>query len=412
VSLHAQRYQCPRRATPQHHRRVCIKAKSQASQTPESHLQPHKTAAKTVLLATDNSTECDQAARWTAKALLHGTDSLHLLRVIPSPEYPFHLPPLSVAQLAKAETDQWARKQQLEELKLQQSQQMHQHFEPLLGEHAQLKIHTHVVPLASLDKGAVSATICEQADALPATVVVVASRSHGGLLEFIRGSVADYVVRNCQSPVAIIHEPIAGAAQPRKTSGRKSREGHGSLTNGNQIVLAVDASEESKVAVRWVADHLCTPEDTVHLLHVVPGQPKVMRADPTSGKIYPDAALESRVEQEVQAQAQAWSKNQAQPLLAILDAAGMKHEVYVLAQEREDRASAVAAAICKLADELGDNAVVVVSYHQRTPIMDFFVGNVSDSVAHRCTKPVIVLPGTKLHAAPAAQAVPRRAFAI
>lgn len=36
-----------------------------------------------------------------------------------------------------------------------------------------------------------------QAEALHAAAVVVVSHSHGGLAEFIRGSVADYLVHNC-----------------------------------------------------------------------------------------------------------------------------------------------------------------------------------------------------------------------
>jgi nucleotide-binding universal stress UspA family protein len=44
-------------------------------------------------------------------------------------------------------------------------------------------------------------TLCELADALPASVLVIGTRGHGGLRRAVLGSVSDYVVRHAPCPV-------------------------------------------------------------------------------------------------------------------------------------------------------------------------------------------------------------------
>ena len=49
--------------------------------------------------------------------------------------------------------------------------------------------------------GPPAAALCELAESLPASVVVMGTRGHGGLRRAVMGSVSDHVVRNAPCPV-------------------------------------------------------------------------------------------------------------------------------------------------------------------------------------------------------------------
>lgn len=51
--------------------------------------------------------------------------------------------------------------------------------------------------------GAAGEAICSLADSLPASVIVLGTRGHGGIRRAMLGSVSDHVVRNATCPVVI-----------------------------------------------------------------------------------------------------------------------------------------------------------------------------------------------------------------
>jgi nucleotide-binding universal stress UspA family protein len=57
---------------------------------------------------------------------------------------------------------------------------------------------------AAMVYGAPGSAICDYAAALPASVVVLGTRGHGGLRRAVLGSVSDHVVRNCPCPVITV----------------------------------------------------------------------------------------------------------------------------------------------------------------------------------------------------------------
>jgi len=62
-----------------------------------------------------------------------------------------------------------------------------------------------------LVEGAAGPAICDLAASLPAAVVVIGSRGHGGLRRAVLGSVSDHVVRHAPCPVLIVgHDAIEG----------------------------------------------------------------------------------------------------------------------------------------------------------------------------------------------------------
>jgi nucleotide-binding universal stress UspA family protein len=59
---------------------------------------------------------------------------------------------------------------------------------------------------ATVVYGPAGPALCDLAEALPATVIVLGTRGHGGVRRAVLGSVSDYVIRNAPCPVVVSND--------------------------------------------------------------------------------------------------------------------------------------------------------------------------------------------------------------
>ena len=138
-------------------------------------------------------------------------------------------------------------------------------------------VHAVHEPLAASGKtGRIGSVLCTWAADLDATATVLASKSHGGLPELFRGSVANYVTHHSKRPVVVLHVPPAPAAAGCGFGAGQALSGSGFGVGGEAggglsrtIVLAIDDSEQSDEVCRWTLQHLYTRgEESIYCAHV------------------------------------------------------------------------------------------------------------------------------------------------
>jgi len=257
-----------------------------AESADSSQMTADKPSQRNIVLALDATSESDACVEWAVDNLLRAGDEAHVLHMVPGvpAEHVFSLPAGRLLHVTTAVAS--AMEDHLRGVYAARARELCARLGPRLSA-AQVGLHVHVVPqTGGASKGQIGMAICEQAEALKAAAVVVASHSHGGLAEFIRGSVAHYAVQHCSRPVAVLHEPMRGLPKvsTQRTSGQwhTTHGGSGSPAppTGRQLVVAVDSTDDSLAACRWILDNMYRKGDTLHLLHVVPCLPAVL---PVSG---------------------------------------------------------------------------------------------------------------------------------
>ncbi|KAI3429280.1 hypothetical protein D9Q98_005376 [Chlorella vulgaris] len=149
-----------------------------------------------------------------------------------------------------------------------------------------------------------------------------------------------------------------------------------------RVVLAADATPESVLAFNWVLNNLLKPTDELHLVHVVPD----IFHTPASGSIYfvesPDPETERLLWQEAK-------QYFADHFLDHAKASGLEDSVWLhLVKER--RHKHVGKAVCKKAEELCADPLVVAS-HDKGAIEELLLGSVSKYCATNSKRPVLVL---------------------
>ncbi len=109
------------------------------------------------------------------------------------------------------------------------------------------------------DGGAVR-TILEEANALPADLVVMGTHGHGGLDRLILGSVTEKVLRKASCPVLTVPPPVS---EPTATA----------PVLFERILCAVDFSDASMKAVTYALSLVREANAKLFLLHVLEGLP-------------------------------------------------------------------------------------------------------------------------------------------
>lgn len=165
-----------------------------------------------------------------------------------------------------------------------------------------------------------------------------------------------------------------------------------SPNQGRHIVLAVDLSAESFLAVQWAVDEFCRAADTLHLVHVA----RIMSPQYTiqhgySGSSYsiPDVgppiderAYVEHVKEQFKAR-----------FTSRMDARGMAHQLHLYVDSKEAPASDVGAIIFKVAAETAACLVVLAAHNKAKEIGwdSLFIGSVAEYAVKNAKVPVMVV---------------------
>ncbi|KAL4854479.1 hypothetical protein ACK3TF_004831 [Chlorella vulgaris] len=161
--------------------------------------QQQRAGSRTILLAVDDSDASEAACVWALRNLHRPGTTFHLLRIIPT------LPARAAFNNPVMDGVVVFNEPPAELFKGAAQHYMQHRFEPKLQE-AGVPYHVDIV-LEPVDNSVagVGEAICSQAADLQAAAVVMGSHMRGGVLQFILGSVSQYVAHRCTRPVAVLH---------------------------------------------------------------------------------------------------------------------------------------------------------------------------------------------------------------
>ncbi|MEJ7843117.1 MAG: universal stress protein [Rubrobacter sp.] len=293
-----------------------------------------------ILLAVDGSEEARRAARM-AMTLAGRLDSeLHLVHVEPMssvyayPESAIYDPELRDEVRVAAERT--ARE------KLEVEVEAVGGLEKIAGTHTPV--------------GRPDAEIVRLAEEIRAGLVVVGSRGLGPIGRAVMGNVSGSVVRHAHCPVLVVR----GAGHDENRLG--------------PVVLAVDGSEESKLAIRAATEISASTGFPVHVIYVIPTEAQLY-----GRHFYSEDVKKSFVE-EAKAGARRFLEEQAG---GVRSAGGAVAQTY-LATGRPDEE------VVELAEEI-DAGMVVLGSRGLGGVRRALVGSVSESVFRHAHCPVLVV---------------------
>lgn len=296
-----------------------------------------------ILLATDGSAEAERAARM-AKSLSERLDSeLHVVYVEPLPG-PYAFPETAVVDPAYRDTVRKRAEGDAGEKLLEEVEKVRGMGGEIAGSHAAA--------------GRPDAEIVRVAEELPAGLVVVGSRGLGGVRRALLGSVSSSVVRHARGSVLVV----------------RGEGGQASADPAGPIVLAVDGSEQAKMATQAAAELSAGTGSEVHVIYVQPSPERLY-----GHHLYSEEIKESLLEQ-ARTEARAFLDEQAE---AVGSGGGSVAQTY-LATGRPDEE------IIELAEEIGAGTVVIGS-RGLEGIRRALLGSVSESVLHHAHCPVMVV---------------------
>ncbi|KAL6770331.1 hypothetical protein ACKKBG_A34530 [Auxenochlorella protothecoides x Auxenochlorella symbiontica] len=146
------------------------------------------------------------------------------------------------------------------------------------------------------------------------------------------------------------------------------------------ILIPVDDTDDSEVAISWATKNVYRHGDVFHLLHVVP-EPTMVHI---WGGVYvpPDESAEL---QEIEDTKHMVSHRFAEALVA----AKVPFKLHVIVGPSDT--DSIARVVSAKAADLGAQ-LVVVARHSKGKLKEFLVGSVTASIVKSCTSPVLVVP--------------------
>ena len=203
--------------------------------------------------------------------------------------------------------------------------------------------------------------------------LVLAATSHGGLAELLTGSVAAGSVRKSAADAVVVYR----TAKPRNAVGGKNRT----------IVLPVDGTELSELAVHWTANHVARKGDVVKLIHVIPSVPFLLPT-PTLGLSPATMLLGAEVEARNLEESMGYIQNALVPILQQHD---LEYEIDSTIQITDGSTETLAK---KILEHATDAHLIVIGSASHGGINEFVFGSIANYIDHHATVPVIVVHGT------------------
>ena len=274
------------------------------------------------LVPLDGSELSDSILGHLERLLGHDPWELHLLRVLPTPA-------------AGADPSVVARERSVAELHLASVRQ---------------RLEARGARVATeLREGDPAGEILAAAEERRPALVAMSSHGRTGVLRWVRGSVAERVLRNCATPL-LLATPRAGGAAPELRYRR--------------ILVPLDGSEGSASVLPWVEALARAHQAEVVLLRV---EWEGLNRPLLAAALAPERVLES-----------------LGPWVERLAAHGSK--VRALAAQGDH-----AREILEVA-EREEVDLVAMATHARTGLSRFVDGSVSEKVLRHCTRPLLVAP--------------------
>eukprot|EP00475_Leptophrys_vorax_P045815 TRINITY_DN9658_c0_g1_i1.p1 TRINITY_DN9658_c0_g1~~TRINITY_DN9658_c0_g1_i1.p1 ORF type:complete len:348 (-),score=10.84 TRINITY_DN9658_c0_g1_i1:118-1161(-) len=316
---------------------------------------------KTVLVPVDQSEHSERAVQYTLSRVCRpGVDSLHLLHVQDA-SLLTHLPvggggDMVVPPLV---VDEMARRAAHEASTL---------VRKFLSQAEAAKVAAH----GFYAHGDAREVIVARAAAIRADLIVMGTRGMGAITRAMLGSVSDHVVNHATCPVLIVRPPPAASeAMPRQQQLQPSQ-----LTDApaqRVLLLAVDASDGSRLALRYALEEFCRPNDIFVLLSVLPTPPWA-----AYGEYYNQDMIE-RLEQAELSEADAMLEEFAEQVRAM-------HMVCSKEVIRGD----IRETICYSAEQFNVD-LLLLGCRGLSGIQRMLLGSVSDYCAHHASVPVLIV---------------------
>ena len=297
-----------------------------------------------VLLAVDGSEEARRAARLAANLADDLDSELHLARVEPMPSV-YAYPESTIYDPELREEVREAARRTARE-KLQAEIEAGGMLEKVAATHAPV--------------GRPDAEIVRLAEEIGAGLVIVGSRGLGPIRRAVIGSVSASVVHHAHCPVLVVRDGRSGGADPE-----------------GPIVLAVDGSGESGLALGAAAEISSATGSAVHLIYVMPTEAQLY------GRHFYSGDVKESLLEEAKAQTRRFLEEQAED---VRSKGGEVTQTY-LATGRPDEE------IVELAEEVSAGMIVIGS-RGLGGVRRALVGSVSDSVARHAHCPVLVVRGS------------------
>eukprot|EP01026_Neomeris_dumetosa_P047719 TRINITY_DN4106_c0_g1_i1.p2 TRINITY_DN4106_c0_g1~~TRINITY_DN4106_c0_g1_i1.p2 ORF type:complete len:375 (-),score=31.44 TRINITY_DN4106_c0_g1_i1:613-1737(-) len=337
-----------------------VKCQLQKTQTwSEQERFKQESYKRQVLIAVDETQDSAFACQWTANEIFREGDFIHLLHTIPSysemvEEYPFGQRVLINGNCS----DKGICPDCVDELKRRN-----------IPFQVQVVREQHEIP-------SVSQAICDIAQDLHASMIIMSSHSKNFLQELFKGSHTNYCVHHCSDPVVVLHPP--------KMQGSYSRQNQ--LEGVRRIAVAVDNNTDTANQIcDWAAKQLYREKDVFHIIHVVPD------ATPTplmiGGLEGPVTVSAMNFQQDLVNQQTEAIKSMIVPLL---QEKNIPYELSVLSQPGVDNSEAIGDLICSIAQDIKAGAIVIGS-HNKGALTEFFMGSVTSHCTHVSKVPVVVL---------------------
>lgn len=174
---------------------------------------------RNILIAVDGSADSEYACEWVLAHLLRrGSDVLHVASCVPYFPAVGGFFTMDDGRVAALDIE---RMLEQEDRHLAQAEaRMQEWCSKMLGGRG---VHYIVEilredPATVGDRSMIGKAICEKAELLDASAVVIASHAKSALSEFILGSVADHCIHHCSAPVLVLHAPQGPGALSRLAS--------------------------------------------------------------------------------------------------------------------------------------------------------------------------------------------------
>ena len=291
-----------------------------------------------ILLATDGSEEAAHAGRMAVAVAEKTGSELHVVYVEPLP-HPYSLSEATIYYPEMRDEVRQTANQEARE-KLAAEVEKIGATRGVAGSHARI--------------GHPDAEISHLAEEIGAGLIVMGSRGLGPVRRLLVGSVSNSVVRHAHGPVLVVRD--GGDALPER------------------ILLAVDGSEESGLAVRAAAELSARTGAEVHVAHVLPSPERMY------GPHFYSADLKGSLLERVERDAREFLERQAEKISSLDGKVGGTHVV----------SGNAPAEIVKLAEEL-NTGLTVLGSRGLGGVRRALMGSVSDSVVRHAHNPVLVV---------------------
>ncbi|CAI5935072.1 unnamed protein product [Closterium sp. NIES-64] len=214
--------------------------------------------------------------------------------------------------------------------------------------------------------------IVARAAAIKADLIVMGTRGMGAISRAMLGSVSDYVVNHATCAVLIVRPPPPPSAdQPQQQQALQQAP----LDHPSQrvLLLAVDNSDGSRLALRYALEEFCRADDILILLAVLPTPPWA-----AYGEYYNQEMIERLERAELQ-EADAMLEEFAEQVRAM----------HIVCKKEVIRGD-VRETICYSAEQFGAN-VLLMGCRGLSGLKKMLLGSVSDYCAHHANVPMLIV---------------------